>query len=108
MRHILVDRARARDSQKRGCRPETIDIEGLDIADTSIDERVLLVDEMLTRLEHDDPESVRIITLRFFGGLTNKEIAEMDRVTERTVERHCAFAKAKLFRMIRMETGDEP
>lgn len=108
MRHILVDRARAKDSQKRGCRPEILNIDGLDIADTSIDERVLLVDEMLNRLEHDDPESVRLITLRFFGGLTNKEIAEINGVSERTVERQCAFAKAKLFRMIREETGDEP
>lgn len=107
MRHILVDRARARDTQKRGCRPEIVDIEGLDIADTSVDERVLMVDEMMTRLETDDPDSVRLITLKFFGGLTNKEIAEMDGVTERTVERNWAFVKAKLYRMIRKETGEE-
>lgn len=108
MRHILVDRARARDSQKRGCRPEMVSIEDIDIADTSVDERVLMVDEMMTRLERDDPDSVRIITLKFFGGLTNKEIAEMDGVTERTVERNWAFVKAKLYRMIRRESGDEP
>lgn len=107
MRHILVDRARARDTQKRGARPEMIDIEGLDIADASVDERVLMVDEMMTKLERDDPDSVRLITLKFFGGLTNKEIAEMDGVTERTVERNWAFVKAKLYRMIRRETGDE-
>ena len=107
MRHILVDRARARDTQKRGARPEMIDIEGLDIADASVDERVLMVDEMMTKLERDDPDSVRLITLKFFGGLTHKEIAEMDGVTERTVERNWAFVKAKLYRMIRRETGDE-
>jgi RNA polymerase sigma factor (TIGR02999 family) len=107
MRHILVDRARARDTQKRGFRPEMVDIEGLDIADTSVDERVLMVDEIMTRLEEDDPDSVRLITLKFFGGLTNKEIAKMDGVTERTVERNWAYLKAKLYRMIRMETGDE-
>lgn len=107
MRHILVDRARARDTQKRGARPEMIDIEGLDIADASVDERVLMVDEMMTKLERDDPDSVRLITLKFFGGLTNKEIAEMDGVTERTVERNWAFVKAKLYRMIRRETGDK-
>ena len=107
MRHILVDRARARDTHKRGHRPEIIDIEGLDIADTSVDERVLMVDEMMMRLETDDPDSVRLITLKFFGGLTNKEIAEMDGVTERTVERNWAFVKAKLYRMIRKETDDQ-
>jgi DNA-directed RNA polymerase specialized sigma24 family protein len=61
----------------------------------------------MTRLEEDDPDSVRLITLKFFGGLTNKEIAKMDGVTERTVERNWAYLKAKLYRMIRMETGDE-
>jgi len=107
MRNILVDRARAKDSLKRGRRPEMVNIEKLDIADASVDERVLLVDEMLTRLESEDPESVRLITLKFFGGLTNKEISEMDGVTERTVERNWAFAKSKLFRMIQRETGEE-
>lgn len=109
MRHILVDRARAKMSLKRGSNAGTIDIDstGLDISDTTLDERVLMVDEMLGRLEREDPESARVITLKFFGGLTNKEVAAMDGVTERTVERQWAFAKARLFRMIREETGDE-
>lgn len=106
MRHIMVDRARAKASIKRGASPEMIDIEGLDIADTTIDERVLLVDEMMTRLEQEDPESVRVITLKFFGGLTNKEIAAMDGVAERTVERYWAFARAKLLRMIREDARE--
>jgi RNA polymerase sigma factor (TIGR02999 family) len=107
MRHILVDRARSKASQKRGNYPETLTLEGLDIAASSVDDRVLLVDEMMTRLEKEDPESVRIITLKFFGGLTNKEIAAMDGITERTVERYWAFARSKLFRMMRAELGDQ-
>ena len=106
MRHILVDRARAKGSQKRGGNPAFLQLENLDIADVSVDERVLMVDEMMTRLERDDPDSVRVITLKFFGGLTNKEIAMMDGVTERTIERHWAFARTKLFRMIHQETGE--
>jgi RNA polymerase sigma factor (TIGR02999 family) len=106
MRHIMVDRVRAKASLKRGANPEMIDIEGLDIADTTIDERVLLVDEMMTRLEQQDPESVRIITLKFFGGLTNREIAAMDGIAERTVERYWAFARAQLLRMIREEARE--
>ncbi|WP_338289396.1 ECF-type sigma factor [Luteolibacter sp. LG18] len=106
MRHILVDRARAKATLKRGENPELVDIESLDIADASIDERVLLVDEMMVLLERDDPESVRLITLKFFGGLTNKEIAVMDGVTERTVERNWSFARAKLFRLIRKEMNE--
>lgn len=107
MRHILVDRARAKSRLKRGSRPEIVDIDGLDIADTTIDERVLLVDEMMTRLEREDPDSVRIITLKFFGGLSNKEIAAMDGLGERTVERYWAFARAKLLRMIREDAKED-
>jgi RNA polymerase sigma factor (TIGR02999 family) len=107
MRHILVDRARAKMCQKRGSNAEMLSICAgeLDIADTTPDERVLMVDEMMNRLEQEDPESARVISLKFFGGLTNKEVAAMDGVTERTVERQWAFAKARLFRMIREETG---
>ncbi len=109
MRHILVDRARAKASLKRGENVEMLDIDvhGLEVADTTLDERVLLVDEMMSRLEQEDPESVRVISLKFFGGLTNKEIAAMDGVAERTVERHWAYAKARLYQMIRAETANE-
>jgi len=110
MRHILVDRARAKARLKRGENVELLDISvhGFEVADTTLDERVLLVDEMMGRLEQEDPESVRVISLKFFGGLANKEIAAMDGVAERTVERHWAYAKARLFQMIREETGNDP
>lgn len=107
MRQILVDRARAKATRKRTLEPEAIELHQLDLADASVDERVLLVDEMLTRLEQDDPDSVRLISLKFFGGLTNQEIAAMDGIAERTVERHWAYAKALLYQMIREETGDD-
>jgi RNA polymerase sigma factor (TIGR02999 family) len=108
MRHILVDRARAKASLKRGENPEVVDIaiHGLEVEDTTLDERVLLVDEMMERLEQEDPDSVRVISLKFFGGLTNKEIAAMDGVVERTVERRWAYAKARLYQLIRKETED--
>ncbi len=110
MRHILVDRARAKATVKRGENPEMVEIstQGLEVADTTLDERILLVDEMMKRLEQEDPESVRVISLKFFGGLTNKEIAAMDGVAERTVERRWAYAKARLYQMIRKETEDGP
>jgi RNA polymerase sigma factor (TIGR02999 family) len=99
MRWILVQRARAKSTLKRGEGKEALDIDSFDLADTPIDERVLLVDEMMDRLEQEDPESARVISLKFFGGLTNKEIAAMEGVTERTIERHWAYAKARLLQM---------
>ena len=105
MRRILVDRARAKASIKRGEGAGTIDIHDLDIADASTDERVLMVDEVLERMEKDDPDSARLVTLKFFGGLTDKEIASMDKVAERTVRRHWAYTKVRLLHMIR-ESSD--
>jgi RNA polymerase sigma factor (TIGR02999 family) len=103
MRRILVDRARNKSSLKRGGGRERVNIEDVDLAATPTDDRVLLVDDAVTRLEADDPESAHVVTLKFFGGLTNKEVAESLGVTERTVERQWAYAKACLFQMIREE-----
>ncbi len=107
MRQILVDRARARETQKRVVNPEAFDTYELDLGDATLDERVLLVDDMMTRLEKEEPACVRLITLKFFGGLTNHEIAAGEGVTERTVERRWAYAKTLLYQMIREETGHE-
>lgn len=103
MRHILVDRARAKASQKRGerMRPLDIQIHGLEVEGESLSEQVLLVDEMLARLEGEEPDSARVVSLKYFGGLTNKEIAEMEGIAQRTVDRRWAYAKTRLFKMIR-------
>ena len=106
MRQILVDRARAKATRKRSLNPEMFQTQ-FDLADVALDERVLLVDAMMTRLEKEEPDVVRLITLKFFGGLTNKEIAAIEGTTERTVERHWAYAKSLLFQMIREQTDDD-
>jgi RNA polymerase sigma factor (TIGR02999 family) len=103
MRRILVDRARQKLSLKRGSGGEKVTIENMDLPAATIDDRVLLVDENLERLEAEDPESARVVTLKFFGGLTNKEVAKILGVTERSVERQWAYAKTCLFEMIQPE-----
>ncbi len=105
MRRILVDRARQKSAIKRGERLEKLDIADLDLADTSRDDRVLLIDEMFERLEAEDPDGARVVALKFFGGLTETEIAGIHGVTERTVRRQWAYAKARLFQMIQEEGG---
>jgi DNA-directed RNA polymerase specialized sigma24 family protein len=75
----------------------------VDLAAMVVDDRVLLIDQCLDRLEQEDPESARVITLKFFGGLTNREVAGILEVTERSVERRWAYAKACLLQMIEEE-----
>ena len=101
MRQILVDRARHKLSLSGGGGLERVSIESVDLASVTADDQVLLVDESLTRLEQEDPESALVVTLKFFGGLTNQEVAAILDVTERTVERRWAYARARLFVMIR-------
>lgn len=108
MRHILVDLARKKATRKRGRMMEPVDIADLNLSSPQPDERVLLVNEALTRLEAEDPESARLVTYKFFGGFTNEEIAEMLGVSERTLNRQWAYARACLYRLVRQDPGALP
>jgi RNA polymerase sigma factor (TIGR02999 family) len=108
MRRILIERARRKLSLKRGRRPDHVSIHDVDVAQTLPDERVLLVDEALTRLRAKDAELARVVMLKFFGGLTNAEIGEVMEVTERTVHNKWTFAKAWLLKNIRDEWKAQP
>jgi RNA polymerase sigma factor (TIGR02999 family) len=100
MRRILIERARRKSRVKRGGGQAPLNIEDFELAAATPDERVLLIEEALQRLESREPELARIVTLKFFGGLTNQEVAEMLGVTERTVLNHWSYAKAWLLRDI--------
>jgi RNA polymerase sigma factor (TIGR02999 family) len=101
MRRILIEKARRRFRLKRGGNPVRVDIAKVELAATTPDEKILLINEALERLQSHDPEKARVVVLKFFGGRTNQEVAECMEVTERTVERHWAYAKAWLFQSIR-------
>jgi RNA polymerase sigma factor (TIGR02999 family) len=103
MRRILIENARRKSAIKRGGGQLRVDIEGLDLADASPDDKILLIDDALQKLEIESPEKAKIVVLKFFGGLTNQQIAENLNTTERTIERHWAFAKAWLYAEIKAE-----
>ena len=101
MRRILVESARRKSRLKHGVAYERVEFQELNVAANTPDENILMINEALEQLEHLDTERARIVVLKFFGGLTNHEIAENMDIGERTVERQWAFAKAWLFRWIR-------
>lgn len=103
MRRILVDHARRKARLKHGGGQQRLDVEELSVAAPTPDEKILLVDTALEQLEAENPERARIVVLKFFSGLTNREVAEALGIGERTVDRHWVCAKAWLFRKIRAQ-----
>lgn len=97
MRRILVDVARSRHYQKRGGATVTIGLgeDMVPVPPPNVD--VIALDEALERLSAFDPRATRIIELRFFGGLTVDETAEVVGVSARTVKNEWATAKLWLF-----------
>lgn len=100
MRRILIDRARRRERIRHGGKLDRVDIGEVEIAAPEDDERLLAIHEHLDELAREDPAKAEVVKLRFFVGLSEREIAEALGVTERTVERHWAYAKVWLLRAI--------
>jgi RNA polymerase sigma factor (TIGR02999 family) len=97
MRHILVDHARARDSDKRGGKV-LVDTSTLDAPAVTVDsDRILALDDALGRLAALDERQCRIVELRYFAGMTVEETAEALNLSPRTVKRDWQLAKAWLY-----------
>src|SRR5262245_2497948 len=103
MRRILVDKARARKADKRGGGWERVTLIGDKTPGAARDVDVLALDKALERLASMDPQQERIVELRYFGGLTLEETAEVIGVSTATVKREWAIAKAWL----RAELSDQ-
>ena len=97
MRHILVDYGRRRRSQKRGGLFQRVDLDQAERIGIAPDDDVIALDEALKRLEHIDPKQSRIVELRYFGGLTEEETAEVMNTSPRTIKREWAVARAWLY-----------
>jgi RNA polymerase sigma factor (TIGR02999 family) len=97
MRRILVERARYKSRLKR-CRPD--EAEWGDPDGVENDSHILMIHEQLSVLEKSDPESAKVVLLKFYGGLSSKEIGQITGRSLRSVERQWMFAKAQLYRLI--------
>ena len=97
MRRILVDYARRRRAERRGGDWERVTLTGVDVASDDPNQiDVLALHESLERLAVFDPQQARIVELRYFGGLTIDEAAQVVGVSEATVAREWTIAKAWL------------
>ena len=108
IRRVLVDRARARAAEKRGGGQLKVDLE--DAAEPAARERVDVIDldRALSELAVLDAEQARIVELRYFGGLTFEEIAELLGTSATSVKRAWTSARLWLHRRIRVDAPRAP
>jgi len=99
MRRILIEAARRRQAQKRG---EGWARESLDaLAAPEPDDELLALDEALKQLALTYPQKARLVELRYFGGLTSDQAAQVLGISSTTADRHWAFARAWLQTAVR-------
>ena len=101
MRRILVENARRKNREKHGGDLKRLDVSALDVAVSTDNETILLVDEALEKLNAIDEVGARLIKLRFFAGIPNLEAAKILGIPERTAKRTWAYARAWLYEEMR-------
>jgi RNA polymerase sigma-70 factor (ECF subfamily) len=97
MRRILVDYARGQRRIRRGGKQQKVSLDNVALVSPARTEEVLAVHESLSRLEKLDARQARIVELRYFGGLTVEEVAEVIGISTKTVMRELNVAKAWLY-----------
>ncbi len=98
MRRVLIDHARAHVTEKRGGGAVHLSVEDVQLPLEERAQSLLALDEALERLKQMDERKCKVVEMRFFGGLSDEEIAEVLGVTTRTVLRDWKVARLWLFR----------
>ena len=106
MRRVLVDHARAKGREKRGGRQTKVTVDEAHPLTIERADEVVALDEALSRLAKIDPRQSRVVELRFFGGMTEEETAEVLGVSSRTVKRDWSMARAWLYGELNKEAPD--
>jgi len=105
MRHVLIDYARGHVREKRGAGQEVLPLFEDLVFSPGRSREFLELDSALERLAREDARLAKIVELRFFGGLTVEETAEVIRVSSKTVKRDWALAKAWLHGELKASYG---
>ena len=103
MRHILIDRARRKQTQRHGGGLERISPEDFDLAAPGPDEQMLAVNEALDKFVLNYPAQAEVVKLKYFAGMTNEETAQLLGVSISSVKNYWNFSRAWLFKEIEGE-----
>lgn len=98
MRHILVDHARSRQTEKRGGEWKVISFEETAVISVERAQEIVALDDAIKSLEKLDERKARVVEMRYFGGLSVNETAEVLKISPETVMRDWRFAKTWLLR----------
>jgi RNA polymerase sigma factor (TIGR02999 family) len=107
MRRLLVDYARTQQRIKRGGKQQKVPLDEAVLVSPDGTDQLIAVHESLSRLEKLDPRQSHIVELRYFGGLTVEEVAEVLGVSSKTVTREWNTAKAWLYGDLKDGHGDD-
>jgi RNA polymerase sigma factor (TIGR02999 family) len=105
MRRILIMSARRRCAEKRGGGRGQIELDPSLLPDSERDDRLVALDEALTRLEQQHPEKAQLVKLRFYSGLTIADAAAAMGISDTTADRHWAYARAWIQREVAAAGG---
>jgi len=103
MRNILVDHAKSKNALKRGGENEKVSLEKTIVSVSEMNLDIVALDQAMKNLAKMDETKSQIVELKFFGGLTTKEIAEIIGKSVATVEREWAFSRAWLHQKLKTE-----
>jgi RNA polymerase sigma factor (TIGR02999 family) len=106
IRGILVDYRRAREAAKRGGAAEKLELQDAPGASGPVPVDVLDLDQALSELEEFDPQQARIVEMRYFGGLSIEETAQVLGISPATVKRDWVVAKTWIHRRLSASRGD--
>ena len=107
MRHILVDYARARNRMKQGGDVHHVSLEEAAVVSLEPAAELVALDDALTALAETDARKSQVVELKYFGGLSIEEVAEVLKVSPGTVMRDWSMAKAWLYRALKRQAVDE-
>lgn len=100
MRHILIDRARRKQTQRHGGGFERVDFDNVVLAAPSTDEQLLAVNEALDKFALQHPLQAEVVKLRYFAGMTNEEVAQLLGISISTAKNYWNFSRGWLFNEI--------